>query len=128
MKYRYAPDVEEIARNVILLLGLNHIDIRRLGFIRSYGSKSNAIARCHALSKALQVGLQEPAGYVIEVISERYDKLSEEEKIKTIIHELLHIPKTFGGGFRHHDYVNRRRVNKLYKEYMKKFISINSEE
>jgi hypothetical protein len=30
-----------------------------------------------------------------------------------------HIPKTFGGGFRHHDFVNRRTIDKLYKEFKK---------
>lgn len=57
------------------------------------------------------------AHYVIELVSENYDRLSEAEKTKTLIHELLHIPATFGGGFRNHDYVHGRRVNKLYERY-----------
>ena len=40
-----------------------------------------------------------------------------EEKVKTLIHELMHIPKAFGGGFRHHDVVNRKNVENLYKRY-----------
>jgi len=118
MRYEKAVDIEELARKIVEKLGLVHIDLSRIGFIRSYGSKSNAVARCHALSKPLQVGLNLKAGYVIEVIAERFDKLSHEEKIKTIIHELLHIPKSFGGGFRHHDYVKPSRINKLFKRYM----------
>ena len=49
------------------------------------------------------------------------DYLKErEEKIKTIIHELMHIPKCFGGGFRQHKpYVTRRKVEKVFKEYKK---------
>ena len=31
----------------------------------------------------------------------------------------MHIPKTFGGGFKHHDYVTDENVNKCYKEYKK---------
>jgi len=27
----------------------------------------------------------------------------------------MHIPKTFGGGFKFHNYVNRREVERMYK-------------
>jgi predicted metallopeptidase len=43
--------------------------------------------------------------------------MSGEEKIKTIIHELMHIPFSFGGGFKHHNVVCEKNVNKMYKEY-----------
>jgi predicted metallopeptidase len=53
--------------------------------------------------------------YTIEVISEHFDDLPTAEKEKVIIHELLHIPKSFGGGFRHHgDWVTKRRVDRLH--------------
>ena len=32
----------------------------------------------------------------------------------------MHIPKTFGGGFKHHNFVTERNVNLMYKEYKKK--------
>jgi predicted metallopeptidase len=33
-----------------------------------------------------------------------------------LIHELLHIPTSFGGGFRHHrDWVDRQRVERVYR-------------
>ena len=49
-------------------------------------------------------------------MAEQYDQLSIDEKEKTLIHELLHIPRSFGGGFRHHkDWVTRRRVEELHK-------------
>ena len=58
--------------------------------------------------------------YGLEFISERFDKLNEEEKTKVIIHELMHIPKTFGGGFKHHDWVTDKNVNLMIREYRKK--------
>ena len=55
--------------------------------------------------------------YLVEVISERFDKLSIEEQVEVIIHELMHIPKTFGGGFVHHDRVSDKAVKDVYEHY-----------
>lgn len=72
--------------------------------MRSKDSGSRrTIARCHALPRIMQLSLNQKPHYVIEVISERYDKLSKEEQTKILIHELMHIPLTFGGGFRAHN-------------------------
>jgi len=32
----------------------------------------------------------------------------------------MHIPKTFGGGFRHHNWVTEKNVNLFFKEYNKR--------
>jgi len=117
MKYEKAFDIEERAKEIISKLKLSHIKINDIACIRSFGSKSNAIARCHALGKVMQKALDRKAFYTLEFISEKFDKMSQEDKIKTIIHELMHIPKAFGGGFKHHDYVCERNINKLYQEY-----------
>ena len=119
IKYFKAPDIEDEISNLVNKLNLNHIDLPRIVCIRSFGSKSRrTIARCHTTSKIIQVSLGIGAHYIIEIISEQYDKLPKEEKIKTLIHELMHIPKSFGGGFRHHDVVNKRTVEKFYKKYL----------
>ncbi len=98
-------------------LELGH-DISRVKCIVSTGSKSRrTLARCHTISKAVQTALGIRSHYIIEVISENFNKLSHEEKIKTLIHELMHIPKAFGGGFKGHHYVNRRSVEKMYENY-----------
>jgi predicted metallopeptidase len=60
------------------------------------------------------------AMYALEFISERFDKLGKEEQIKVIIHELMHIPKAFGGGFKHHDWVCEKNVNLHYQAYKAK--------
>jgi predicted metallopeptidase len=89
---------------------------------RSKGSKSKRIiARIHGFERIWQEALRLPPAYIIEVLSERYDRLSQEDKEKTLIHELLHIPKGFKGGFRpHKGYISRKRVDSLYKEYTKR--------
>ena len=119
MQFRYerAPDVSEQLIRIIDRLDFAHIPKHRVYCYRSYGSKSrNTIARVHSLPKIWQQALSEPAYYVVEVLSEQYDSLPTDEKEKTLIHELLHIPKSFGGGFRHHkNWVTRRRVESLYR-------------
>lgn len=121
MKYEKAENLKKRAIDIIEKLNLTHIDIDNVFFIRSYGSKTKrTIARCHAMGKVMQLALDRKAAYVIEMISERFDKLDEEEKIKTIIHELMHIPKSFGGGFKFHNYVCNKEVTKMYKKYLEK--------
>ena len=116
IKYDQAPDIEQQAKTIAQRLDITH-DFSRVVFIRSNGSKSTrTLARCHALPRIMQKALNTRAHYVIEVIGENYDTLSEEEKIRTLIHELLHIPKSFGGGFRHHSYVNKRTIDKMYRQ------------
>lgn len=117
MKYVFAPDLQVIAVEISKML-FPHIDVLRIKCFRSYGSSSKrTIARCHALGKLMQQTLGVPAHYPLEFLSERFDKMSNEDQIKVIIHELMHIPGTFGGGFRHHDHVNERNVNRCYQEY-----------
>lgn len=120
MKYEFAPDIQRIAEDISKIL-FPHVIIERVKCLRSYGtSTKRTIARCHALGKLMQKAIGIEAVYALEFLSERFDKLDEEEQIKVIIHELMHIPKTFGGGFKHHNYVTDRNVNKMYKEYKKR--------
>lgn len=103
MIYELAPDIDKLAFDIVGKLGLYHIRLNRVAFIRSRGSKARrTLARIHGLPRIMQIALGTRAHYAIEVISENFDRLSEEEKIKTLIHELMHVPKSFGGGFRSH--------------------------
>ncbi|HDD72742.1 MAG TPA: metallopeptidase [Candidatus Aenigmarchaeota archaeon] len=119
ISYHYAPDIDKRIRDIIRKLGMKHINPARVISIRSKGSKSRyVLARCHSLSRIFQKTLGEKPYYIIEVISENFDRLPEEEKTKTLIHELLHIPKSFAGGFRHHrPHVNRKTVEEAYRKY-----------
>lgn len=114
MEYEPAHDLNRQMRDIVKKLDLDYIDVRRVACVRSKGSQARGvIARLHSLPKAMQLGMNCGAHYVIEFL-ERFEKCPEREKVETIIHELLHIPKTFGGGFRHHNYVRNKRVKELY--------------
>ncbi len=118
IRYEHAPDIGTRIKAIAERLGIRH-DLSRVVCVRSRGSKSRrALARCHATPRIMQAALNMKAHYVIEVISENFDKLSNEEKTKTLIHELLHIPKSFGGGFRHHSFVNRSNVEQMYRKLL----------
>lgn len=118
IKYELAEDLQIIASEIAVLL-FPHVRMDSVVCIRSHGSSSRGtIARCHALGKAMQLALGRRGFYVIEVISKRFDKMSQEEQIKTMIHELMHIPKSFGGGFKHHDYVCEENVDNEYQRYV----------
>jgi predicted metallopeptidase len=57
--------------------------------------------------------------YILEVIHELFDFASREIQDKTLIHEVLHIPHGFKGGFRHHkNYVTKDNVDTWYKRYL----------
>ena len=114
ISYEEAPDIREKVADIVSAAGFVHIKTERLFCIRSSGSSSRrVIARCHSLPRIMQKALNTYPCYVIEVISERFDRLPEEERTKTLIHELMHIPKSFGGGFIHHNVVNSRAVQKI---------------
>ncbi|MFH0929609.1 MAG: putative metallopeptidase [Candidatus Aenigmatarchaeota archaeon] len=119
MKYEIADDIQEIMDDVVERLEMCHVRADRVVCIRSRGSKSKRIlARIQGLSKIMQKAMQTKAFYAIEFISENFDKLDNDEKTKTIIHELMHIPKCFGGGFRNHrPYVTKRTVEKVFNDY-----------
>lgn len=122
IKYQQTQEIKNRVQRIIEILDLKHIDLQRMACFRSSGSKSKAVARCYALSKIWQQTLNTKAHYIIEVISERFDKLSEEEKEKILLHELMHIPKSFGGGFRHHDFVCRKNVEVLHRKLKSQFL------
>ncbi len=120
MKYEFASDIQRIAEEISRIL-FPYIKIENVKCFRSYGTSSRrTIARCHTIGKLMQKALNIRAYYVLEFLSERFDRFDEEEKIKVIIHELMHIPKSFGGGFKHHDFVCEGNINKYYREFYEK--------
>ena len=115
--YEPAPDVQELVNQITSRLNFRHIRPTRVSCFRSKGSKSRrTIARIYGLSKIWQQALNMQANYVIEVISERYDRLDQEGREKVVIHELLHIPFAFGGGFRGHSgWISDKKIDRLHE-------------
>lgn len=114
IEYSRDARLEEAVACVIRSLGLSHIDPTRVFIIRSRGSRSRALARIYSLPSAWRFALGIRPVYLIEVISERFDRLGPREKVAVIIHELLHIPAGFTGGLRPHGrLVNDRAVMAL---------------
>lgn len=118
MKYKYSEHWTTIAKDLATTLGLNYIALGQIAVIESQGSKTKrTIARIHTLGKVMQLGMSQKPFYTIELLTEKFDGQNQEDKIKTIIHELLHIPACFGGGFRHHKpHVNARTVEIEYQK------------
>ena len=129
IRYVEASDVKKLVDEIAEKLDFFHVVPQFVYCYRSYGSKSRrVIARIYGLGKIWQEALRKPPTYVIEVISEHYDKLSGKDKEKTLIHELLHIPKGFSGGFRpHRGYIDKERIEKLHRLLLKRR-SLKSEE
>lgn len=123
MKWEAAPDISERI-NIIAPKVFPDFDPRMITTLRGFGSTSRAIARIWSFPKPWQLALNLPPQYIIEVVHERFDKLESGEKDKVLIHELMHIPKTFSGALlahKHHSRnINNRTVEALYKKFLNK--------
>ena len=118
IRYEIADDIQTRFADIVRTLDLHHIDLDKVVCVRSFGSSARrVIARCHGMSKVLQIAMRIKAFYVLEFISERFDNLSDNDQTETIIHELMHIPKNFGGGFRYHDHVTVKNVKGMVEKY-----------
>lgn len=118
IRYEIAHDIQERFEDIVRTLDFAHIDLDRVVCVRSYGSSTKRIvARCHGMSRVLQIAMGSKAFYVLEFLSERFDKLGDREQENTIIHELMHIPRNFGGGFRHHDHVTAKNIKSIQERY-----------
>ena len=119
MRYQIASDVKEKVEALIDKLKMNHIDKKRVYCIRSFDAKTRAIARIWGMSRLFCEVCGIKPCYIIEVNARRFDKLSERDKIKTLIHELLHIPKTFSGALLSHRGRYHRINDKVIENILK---------
>lgn len=120
IKYEKADDIMQRLTDIAKTLDMDHVRLNGVFAVRSRGSgSSRTLGRCHALSKIWQLALGINAAYIIEIINERFEKMSKHEQDRVLIHELMHIPFCFGGGFKHHDVVTERNVEKLFQNYIR---------
>lgn len=98
-----------------------YVDPGRIVCMRSFGATSRARARIWGFPKIWQMALKTKPHYIIEVLSHHFDRLSDDDKTRVIIHELMHIPKNFSGALVPHrgryKRIDHRTVEVLFKEY-----------
>jgi predicted metallopeptidase len=122
IEYFDAPDIKKRVDAIIELLRFDYVKPECIFCVRSRGSESKrTLARIHGLGRIWQLAMGIEPSYVIEVISEQFDPLSPGGQDRVLVHELLHIPHGFKGGFRHHgDYVTRENVEVWYRRLQEK--------
>lgn len=122
LEWEEAKDIKRSISDIVKILDLDHIDTERIYTYRTQGSKARAYARTWMMPKIFQHALGIAPAYVIEVLSKYFDKLSDDDKTKVLIHELLHIPKNFSGALLSHRGPKRHianDANTLFKQYKK---------
>lgn len=119
-----APDIKKIVNRLVPKLPFGtYVDPKRIVCMRSYRATSRARARIWSFPRIWQMALSLPPYYVIEVLSHHFDLLSDDDKTRVIIHELMHIPKNFSGALVPHRGLHKRidhkTVETLFNQYKK---------
>lgn len=126
LEWKKDSQIQHEMEEIISRLELSHIDPERVFCYRTTGSKAHAYARIWSFPRIFQDALSIEPSYVMEIISERFDRLNEENKKKVIIHELLHIPKNFSGSLLPHKYGHtqiEKEVDVLYEKLSLELLS-----
>jgi len=124
MEIKLAPDIKKIVNRLVPRLPFAvYINPKRIICMRSYKATSRARARIWSFPRIWQMALKLPPYYVIEVLSGHFDHLSDDDKTRVLIHELMHIPKNFSGALVHHRGLHKRinhgtveQMFRLYKD------------
>lgn len=117
--------IQSEMEEIVKALEMDYVNVNRVFCYRTEGSKARAYARIWAFPKIFQEVLTLEPAYVLEIISEKFEKLDVNNKKKVIIHELLHIPKNFSGSLLPHSYGHtkiEREVENLFRKYEQKKI------
>jgi predicted metallopeptidase len=123
MRWEPAPDLHARLVDIAATLGFEHVQSAHVHCARVFGARANAWARIWGLPAIFQNVLDLPASYVVEFLCPAFDQLPEDEQDRVLIHELLHIPRTFSGSVRPEASpnlrINRTTVNRYYRAYLK---------
>lgn len=118
LQWQTDPGLKKRVVAIIRKCRLKYIRQTRLFCYRSSGSKTRAVARIWGLPRIWQKVLKTEPVYILEIVEEKFSKLSRKEQDRVLIHELLHIPKNFSGALLSHKRkggVNENKVKELYK-------------
>ncbi|MBN1923555.1 MAG: metallopeptidase [Nanoarchaeota archaeon] len=122
LKFKRAFEEEEIIKDIVSKLGWDYINSEQVRCVYSEKSTSRALARIWSTPRIFSYAFGTKPLYVIELLKHKFHKLSEEEKIKVLIHELLHIPKTFSGALTPHVKMGKtiacKSLDKLFHQYV----------
>jgi len=117
INWEEAPDVKKEIIRISQRVGLSWVKSSSIYCFRSEGAKTRAYARIWGLSRIWQQALNLKPAYIIEVISERFDRLSDTERKKALLHEMAHIPKNFSGALVPHIKRGRQKFSMKVRKY-----------
>lgn len=124
MEWEKDVALQKRVEKIVATLNFFHIDPKRVVVFRSFGSRSRALARIWSLPRIWQKALKVPAHYCLEVLSEKFNRLSKDRQERVLIHELLHIPKNFSGALLPHRHrgegINAKVIEKYFLKWRKK--------
>jgi len=118
-----APDISKKVRILIKDLHLDWLTSTKIVCFRSQKANTRAIARIWGLSRIWQQALNLGPFYIIEVVSEKFDNLSEVEQNKVLLHEIAHIPKNFSGALIPHFRRGRNKFNDIVNSLVAQYLN-----
>lgn len=117
-----APDIKKRISHLTKFAEVDWVKTSRIFTYRSVKSKTCAYARTWGLPALWQRTLDVPPAYIIEVISEHFDKLSQSEQDHVLLHELSHIPKNFSGALVPHIRRGKRNFHGKVEELVNRYL------
>lgn len=123
IEWQAAPDIEKRLVRLIGKVNIEWVQTSKIHCFRSRGANTRAYARIWGLAKIWQLALDEDPAYVIEVISEKFDKLEAIDKDKVLLHELTHIPKNFSGSLVPHIRRGKRNFNDKVRSLISQYLN-----
>jgi predicted metallopeptidase len=92
-----APDITERILELVFRLDLSWVQTEKIHCVRSTNANTRAYARIWGLTRIWQQALNIPPQYVIEVVAEKFDRVSSHQQDEILLHEIAHIPRNFSG-------------------------------